>query len=40
MTAYKLIYEGRIKTVNIRTYKKPKYRILKEWFENFLNGTT
>ncbi|QVK19283.1 helix-turn-helix domain-containing protein [Mycoplasmatota bacterium] len=40
MTVYKLIHEGRIKTVNIGTEKKPKYRILKEWFESFLNGTT
>lgn len=37
MTAYKLIREGQIKAVNIGNKNRPKYRILKEDFDKFLN---
>ena len=40
MTAYRLIKDGQIKAVNIGTEKRPKYRILKTDYENFLKGGT
>jgi len=38
MTAYKLIKDGKIKALNIGNENRPKYRILKEDYETFLNG--
>jgi excisionase family DNA binding protein len=40
MTAYRLIRDGQIKAVNIGTEKRPKYRILKDDYEKFLQGGT
>ena len=40
MTAYRLIKDKQIKAVNIGTEKRPKYRILKDDYDNFLKGET